>query len=411
VGLRFCNPLIVSEVAGLPIPNLSPRRKPMKRKLTLVLGMVLILVSTAYAYDVTYTYTPVNYPGAEWTVAYGINNAGVIVGEYGTEWMGPSHGFSLADGVYTPIDYPGSLETLALAINNKGVIIGTYRDGNAWYGYSLDGGVFTTLDYIGYGINDAGTIVSSSAICSLSADLCASWNYPGEPLGINNAGAIVGANENEGFSLIDGTYTLLDYSAGITPAPMIWWTQARGINNAGTIVGWADDTLYGHHGFSMYKGIYTRVVYPPMYWTVALGINDVGAIVGWAGSDIVPWGFVATPDATVVGIDVEPFIKANIIPLTMRGLIPVAILSSSTFSTTTVKPESVIFAGASAQKFKISLDVNGDRKADLILFFKAQDLRLTCSSTEAALTGLTKDGQYIKGIDKVKIVSLRGLCH
>ena len=70
-------------------------------------------------------YTYIDVPGANQTLAYGINDAGQIVG---VSWNGP-HGFLLSGGVYTSIDVPGAVETYAAGINDAGQVVGRYFEG------------------------------------------------------------------------------------------------------------------------------------------------------------------------------------------------------------------------------------------------------------------------------------------
>jgi probable HAF family extracellular repeat protein len=56
-------------------------------------------------------------------------------------------------------------------------------------------------------------------------------------------------------------------------------TEARGINDAGQIVGLFDDST-GGHGFLDTGGSFTQIDVPGAFGTVASGINDAGQIVG-----------------------------------------------------------------------------------------------------------------------------------
>jgi len=188
----------------------------MKKRIHVVMTaivFVLMALGTAYA---DYTYTTLNVPGASATSAYGINNAGTIVGFYGD--ASGEHGYSLSNGTYTTLNVPGSTQTLALGINDTGTIVGWYYNGSGWQGYSLSNGTYTTLNVPG----------------SL-------YTYAN---GINNAGTIVGTYSNgstmQGYSLSNGTYTTLNVPGSIETIP-------HGINNAGTIVGYDDAS--GQHGF------------------------------------------------------------------------------------------------------------------------------------------------------------------
>jgi probable HAF family extracellular repeat protein len=95
--------------------------------------------------------------------------------------------------------------------------------------------------------------------------------------GINDAGQIVGSFDDgtgiHGFLLSDGGFTTID-------VPGAFVTSARGINNSGQIVGSFDDAD-GTHGFLLSGGGFTTIDVPGAFdTTVAMGINDSGQIVG-----------------------------------------------------------------------------------------------------------------------------------
>jgi YVTN family beta-propeller protein len=88
-----------------------------------------------------------------------------------------------------------------------------------------------------------------------------------------------------------------------------------------------------------------------------------------------------------------------------QGVIPVALLSSSTFDATKVDPHSVKFGPFAAVAVHSSTeDVNGDGKLDLVLQFKTQDTGIQCTDSFAALTGMTFDGQAIHGGEAIQTV-------
>jgi probable HAF family extracellular repeat protein len=65
------------------------------------------------------------------TVAFGINPEDAIVGVYcGADGM-TNHGFLLSQGNFSTIDFPGALFTDAVGINSNGDIVGEYIDGSA----------------------------------------------------------------------------------------------------------------------------------------------------------------------------------------------------------------------------------------------------------------------------------------
>jgi uncharacterized membrane protein len=266
----------------------------MIRPSLLMFGVFFLLVAGA-AHASLYNYISLDYPGASYTQARGINNAGDIVGLTGFPSSQP--GFKLSGGTYTALD------RWAFGINNSGQIVGI--------GFVLSGGSYTEVAYPGAwesypgqkttwaeGINDAGIIVgdypeSSSVELGfvLSGGTYTRLAYPGatytRAYGINNSGQIVGEMygpgiDLQGFLLDDGTYTALPY-------------RAYGINNLGEIVGEHDG-----HGYLLSGGSYTYLDYPGAAFTWANGINDLGQIVGvYANIDEVPGpfphSFLATP--------------------------------------------------------------------------------------------------------------------
>jgi hypothetical protein len=71
-------------------------------------------------------FTILNYPGATSTVAYGINNEGVVVGGYNAG--GVEHGFLWYRGYYQTLDVPGAADTFITTINDNGDLGGAYID-------------------------------------------------------------------------------------------------------------------------------------------------------------------------------------------------------------------------------------------------------------------------------------------
>jgi uncharacterized membrane protein len=162
--------------------------------------------------------TRINVPGSIETQALGVNNLGVVVGEY-VDADGVFHGFRWKRGRLTTIDVPGPVGGTVTDINDRGHMVGTYvaRNG-ALRGFLLRGGVYRTFN-VPYGPLDL-------------------------PFDINNRGQIVGASLSDptgtrsvGFVLrrgIDGPFTRIRFPG----SPQ---TIARGIDDRGRIVG-----LYGN---------------------------------------------------------------------------------------------------------------------------------------------------------------------
>ena len=118
-----------------------------------------------------YNYTTLDDPSAGSggaTFAFGINDAGQIVGFY-QDSLSHQHGFLYSGGTYTAIDDPlGTNGTVATGINNAGQIVGNYSDSSfAHHGFFFNG-AFDTLDdpsaadglgTLATGVNDLGWIV------------------------------------------------------------------------------------------------------------------------------------------------------------------------------------------------------------------------------------------------------------
>jgi probable HAF family extracellular repeat protein len=253
----------------------------------------------------SYAYTAIDVPGAFYTFAAGINNAGQIVGEY-IDDRG-THGFMLTEGRFTTLDAPGATFTQAWRINDSGQIVGEYIGTNTQgKGFLLSGGAYTAIlppgaaSAVAYGINNAGQIVGGYATILLgggNAFLQSGGNYTAlQPPGtfasiafaINDAGHIVGGSSAGAFLLSGGSYTQLNI-------PGSFGTEAHGINNADQIVGTYED-LHQTHGFLLSGNDYTTLDIPGAQVVQAFGINDAGQIVGeYTLADGTAHGFLATP--------------------------------------------------------------------------------------------------------------------
>lgn len=154
------------------------------------------------------TWITIDVPGATWTYALGINQAGDIVGTYVSE--GQQHGFLLRGNTYTTVDPPGAISSQPVGINDSGHISGWYQTSDQRsHGFFFDGQTYTRLDAPG-------------------ADNTAAQ-------GLNNAGEVVGYSDlKKAFKWSNGTFTTIN-------VPGSKFTAAYGINNRGHIVG-----IYGH---------------------------------------------------------------------------------------------------------------------------------------------------------------------
>jgi uncharacterized membrane protein len=175
--------------------------------------------------------TLIEFPTADGTAAYGINEAGTIVGAwYVNDSLGNmlfQHGFVWNDGTFTDVVYAAYYRTMLGGINARGEVVGNGIDQNfIAYPFLYSNGGFTPLSVIPSGIGAA-------------------------PSGINNKGEIVGQFLDEGRTLhgflqAGSAFTTFDHPAGI-------WTTVQGINNAGQMVGSYWDSNWALQGFFIEK--------------------------------------------------------------------------------------------------------------------------------------------------------------
>ena len=319
--------------------NVSTRLKPLRsnliqlRRLSLPLfafGLALTLGQDARAQ----VYRSFDYPDAAQTDSGEggkINNNGDIVGDY-TASDGTHHGFLLAEGRFSSIDYPGAVWTQAIGINNRcddnradetrgdenqcednhgdnnhghnnqGDIVGFYfSEDGVVHGFLFSKGDFTSIDFPGaagtnaWGINDNREITGGYTddgadgkthgyVRSKEGDF-SSFDPPVENRynygrGINNAGDIAGiyriagqTDVTHGYVRIAGSFSLIDFPDAVN-------TNVPAINNQGDIVGnySAEDRV--NHGYLLSKGEFTSFDFPAAVRTKATGINDKGEITG-----------------------------------------------------------------------------------------------------------------------------------
>ena len=203
---------------------------------------------------------------AEWgdnTSAYGNNNLGTIVGNYVTR-NGEVHGFIFDNGQFTDVFLPEADKDSRgglYDINDEAMSVGSFN-----YPKRVD------HDQVGHSFKR-----SSDGITTVLPDAA-----PGalltEANGINNSGTTVGfyhdANSaRHGFILNNGVYTTYDKPGAVR-------TLLTGINNQGKIVGFYRGIDLVAHGFTLFNGITEDINFPGSIETKLHGINKTGQIVG-----------------------------------------------------------------------------------------------------------------------------------
>lgn len=270
-----------------------------------VLGCTLSFVLAANADDrppLTFNFKTANVPGAIQTIPGGINNAGVMVGQY-EDKGGVFHGYILNGTTLTTVDDPKGTSTSVNGIQYKGMtVVGSYISASrgASMGFTYKGGVFT--DVLGpqgaiassaFGINDNGVIVGSYTDSSKVTHGFALQGTTYTILDAPNSSATSANGINDsGLGVVNGLYNgLYDDSDVIGP---YWWphftwimvpnspdgSEALGVNNLGDAVfAWFNaSNLSG--GALLQNGTYTKFNYPGATQTYGAGINDGNVIVG-----------------------------------------------------------------------------------------------------------------------------------
>ncbi len=235
------------------------------------------------------------------TLAYGINNAGEVVGTYAnqSDLSHPTNGFFLSNGSFTTLNNPfiQSGSTQPNSIDELHQIVGSY-DGNT----ATSGGSHTTLEF-----EQNGFLYSSGNWTSFDATSPSAEVYT--HLGaINSSGQIVGYHTNHSHSLPDQAFI---YQNGnfqdFGPAG----TEALGNNDAGQIVGAFAPSLGTSaavpptHGFLFSNGVFSLLDAPTASSTSARDVNNTGLIVGYFQSDSGIHGFAydqATSQWTTVDV-------------------------------------------------------------------------------------------------------------
>ena len=208
-------------------------------------------------------------PGGAGIQSFGINSAGVAAG-WCTNTSGTEIGFTYAKGKFTHISIAGATLVNVNGINDKGHLVGTYIDSaSVQHGFLLEGTTLTTLD--------------PPNVTSLAT----AWS-------INNNGviAVYGADSSGDYLSYTTANKGKTYTQVMEPAAGPLGAVVHKINNKGDIVGTYYDTAGVTHGFLRHAGKYYSIDDPSGSYTRADGVNDTLVIVGRYGQST-PIGFEA----------------------------------------------------------------------------------------------------------------------
>lgn len=279
----------------------------MKASSNLVCLLALCLAGSAtgliYAESPQYSFAEIKVPAelGDFPSAYGINNAGVVVGNFLTV-DGQLDGFIVEKGVFTQVIVPGvtSDDRGALSdVNDLGQAVGAFTDAETGILQSFirsKDGEFTLLPIVpGAPLTEAASINNLGDIVGFYRDAAfvphgfilqngvfTTYDYPGSTrtllTRINDRGQIIGIRldpdaHRRSFVLENGVTTTIDVPGSRN-------TRVGGINNKGQVVGYYDDANLVTHGFLYENGVYTTLDFPGAADTELLDINDRGVISG-----------------------------------------------------------------------------------------------------------------------------------
>jgi probable HAF family extracellular repeat protein len=269
----------------------------------------------------TYRFQTIDNPNApggfgNGTQLFGINNNGVVAGDYSDNIGGYNFGFYDVGGNFTTLAGP----VFAYGVDGAGDVVGYGRQNNLAYGFLYNGSFNTFTDPLGtngtaiFGVSENGQYLGGDYYPAGTAD---GFVYHGGTYtsvipagaiqtvlrGVNNSGQatgyFIGGGRVHSFLYNSGTITQLDVPFTTNNDG----TQAYGINDLGQIVGvYFVSTNPGEaaHGFIYSNGIFTTIDDPNAgtgagRGTYVTGINDSGEITGYySDSAGVVHGFVAT---------------------------------------------------------------------------------------------------------------------
>lgn len=255
---------------------------------------------------ITVIFTTIDVPGAVYTGINGINSAGDMVGTYGQDTSQDGHGFLYSNGTFTYFDFPGKNFTVAQGVNDLGIIVG-HAGKSPIVSFLYDGSNFTTLkdgnnsstfavgiNNSGYVVGGAGTIYTTKGF-EMRNGRYKTLQVPGsyvyiDGAGINNLGTVVGWADDDGFVCASPS------NCRVVGFPGATQTETLGINDAGVIVGWYFSSSCHDCAFATKQGKFISLAFPGAAGTFAAGINNLGQIVGQYTFDYNVWhGFVTNP--------------------------------------------------------------------------------------------------------------------
>jgi hypothetical protein len=112
------------------------------------------------------------------------------------------------------------------------------------------------------------------------------------------------------------------------------------------------------------------------------------------------------PKVLKVKIDVKPGDEPTMVERNRGGFLPVAIISTDQFDAVSLDVASIRIGptGTEAEAARTTKsDVNEDKRTDLLVLVRVQDLNIKCGDTAIRMTAKTNDGVAVEGMEAVKV--------
>ena len=232
---------------------------------TLFVLPALALTMAQPASAATFDFQFFEAPDSAFTFGTGINDAGLVVGQY-VDSSSATRGYVREpEGTLTLFDFPDAITTSVEGINNTDQIVGwtLFEESDLARGLTAqaDGTLPTLIDAPG-AISQPPQVPATGTLI----------------LENNDAGQLVGVVDNadgrQGFLFNQGDFSLINFPGAAA-------TFAVDINNQNEIVGLFVDDQGLFNAYHLKDGIFAEIIPPGSTAAIASGINDRGQIVGF----------------------------------------------------------------------------------------------------------------------------------
>lgn len=200
--------------------------------------------------------------------------AGLLLGSVAVMAQGATFTYATVDGPSAACVSDGNR---ANGVNQRGDIVGRCANASG------------PLSWVLFKGSSGPTLIDFS-----NAPFFAQFSGSSTTRAIDSAGDIVGrwfdlAGHSHGYLLTNDGFVSIDAPQSLS-TDTITDTDARGVNNTGTIIGFYNvDHNFGlpnrvisiAHGFLLRRGTFTAIDYPNAVATLPRGTNDAGDVVGW----------------------------------------------------------------------------------------------------------------------------------